>query len=89
MEDDWLTLLLSVSVALIYVADRTSFWLKEQKQFDPWSFGILNFLALAGGIVTSSRGEKDLGFLNREQTDEWKGWMQSKLANSSRGRDLT
>lgn len=58
------------------MADRTSFWLKEQKQFDPWTFAFLNLLCLVAGLATMKRADKDLGFLNREQTDEWKGWMQ-------------
>jgi hypothetical protein len=69
--------IMSGAVALMYVADRTGFWFKEQKQFDPWFFGLLSFLALLVGLATVKRADKDLGFLNREQTDEWKGWMQS------------
>jgi hypothetical protein len=69
--------IMSGAVALMYVADRTSFWFKEQKQFDPWFFGSSSVLALLVGLATVKRADKDLGFLNREQTDEWKGWMQS------------
>ena len=69
--------IVSGAVALMYIADRTGFWFKEQKQFDPWFFGALSALALLAGLGTVKRADKDLGFLNREQTDEWKGWMQS------------
>jgi hypothetical protein len=69
--------IMSGAMALVYVADRTSFWFKEQKQFDPWFFGSLSVLALLTGLGTVKRADKDLGFLNREQTEEWKGWMQS------------
>ena len=65
------------SIILIYLSDRTSMFNKEQKQFDKLQFATLNLLALIAGIwsaVTSEKG--DLGLLNREQTDEWKGWMQ-------------
>ncbi|KAH9937209.1 Cas1p-domain-containing protein [Fomitopsis serialis] len=67
---------LSVAAALIYLADRTGIWLKEQKQFSPWVFAFLSLLSLAVGLCTMQQADKDLGFLNREQTDEWKGWMQ-------------
>ncbi|EGG08914.1 uncharacterized protein MELLADRAFT_22930, partial [Melampsora larici-populina 98AG31] len=65
------------SIVLIFLADRTTFFNKEQKQFNGWWFGLLNLLGLAVGILTSQVSDKgDLGLLNREQTDEWKGWMQ-------------
>ena len=70
--------IMSGAVALMYTADRTGFWFKEQKQFDPWFFASLCIMALLAGLGTVKRADKDLGFLNREQTDEWKGWMQSK-----------
>ena len=75
-------LVVSFAAAIIYIADRTGYWLKEQKQFEPWTFAFLMFLSLSLGLVTVTRGDKDLGFLNREQTDEWKGWMQSKVVLS-------
>ncbi|KDQ63480.1 hypothetical protein JAAARDRAFT_29500 [Jaapia argillacea MUCL 33604] len=68
--------IISASLGLIYLADRTGFWLKEQKQFDPWAFASLSIASLGVGLATVKRSDKDLGFLNREQTDEWKGWMQ-------------
>lgn len=71
-------LVISASVALIYIADRSGFWLKEQKQFNPWTFAFLSILSLGVGLLTMKRADKDLGFLNRDQTDEWKGWMQSE-----------
>ena len=77
-------LIVSASVAVIYVADRTGFWLKEHKQFSPWTFAFLCLLSLAAGLVTVKRVDSDQGILNREQTDEWKGWMQSERSPSSR-----
>ncbi len=71
---------ISMAILLIYTADRTAFWVKEQKQFDPWTFGFLCILSLAIGLLTLERGETDMGFLNREQTDEWKGWMQGSFS---------
>ncbi|KAF8529445.1 O-acetyltransferase [Gautieria morchelliformis] len=65
-----------MAVFLIFVADRTPIWLKEQKQYDPWVFGSWIIFVLVTGLLAMKRADKDLGFLNREQTDEWKGWMQ-------------
>ena len=81
-----------VAIWLCRVADRTGehcsyaetliehwvdLWLKAQKQFDPWGFAALTILAIIACMVTVKKGSKDMGILNREQTDEWKGWMQS------------
>ncbi|KAF9481030.1 Cas1p-domain-containing protein [Pholiota conissans] len=69
-------LIVSAAIALIFIADRTGFWLKEQKHFNAWAFGSLSLLSLFVGFLTVDKEEADKGFLNREQTDEWKGWMQ-------------
>ena len=70
---------ISASIAVIYLADRSGFWLKEQKQFNPYTFSFLCLLSLTVGLLTVKQAESDLGFLNRDQTDEWKGWMQSEF----------
>ncbi|CCM04188.1 uncharacterized protein FIBRA_06354 [Fibroporia radiculosa] len=75
-EPEMPAVVLSVVAALIYISDRTGFWLKEQKQFSPWIFTFLSVLSLIVGLLTVRQADNDLGFLNREQTDEWKGWMQ-------------
>lgn len=75
-KDQRTALVISAVVALTYLADRTGLWLKEQKTWSPLTFASLCLAALAVGLVTLKRGGKDLGVLNREQTDEWKGWMQ-------------
>ncbi|KZT61315.1 Cas1p-domain-containing protein [Calocera cornea HHB12733] len=65
-----------LAILLAFLADRTPLWDKEQKQFDAWQFGGFLVLFLVLGLGTMHRGDKDMGFLNRDQTDEWKGWMQ-------------
>lgn len=69
-------LVFSVVLATVFFADRTGIWLKEQKHFDGLNFTLLCLGALLYGLATVKRSDKDLGFLNRDQTDEWKGWMQ-------------
>lgn len=79
-------------IGLNFLADRTSIWLKEQKQFDSWVFAGLCLVSLIVGLGTTHNLDKDMGFLSRQQTDEWKGWMQSVYPSyvlSSRGCQLT
>lgn len=67
----------SLAMLLIFLGDRTPLFLRSSKQYDGLQMAILTLLATAAGLATLKFSEKgDLGFLNREQTDEWKGWMQ-------------
>lgn len=60
----------------MYFCDRTSLFLKVQKQFDFWQYTIAMILAAVLGASTLKKPEKDLGFLNRDQTDEVSGAIQ-------------
>ncbi|KAF7727049.1 hypothetical protein EC973_008096 [Apophysomyces ossiformis] len=61
----------------MYFGDRTQLFGKAQKQFEPLAFTFLMILVLGAGLLTLKvKKEGDQGFLNRHQTDEWKGWMQ-------------
>ncbi|KAI7856938.1 10 TM acyl transferase domain found in Cas1p-domain-containing protein [Circinella umbellata] len=66
-----------LGVIYMYFGDRTQLFGKAQKDFDAIVFGALLFISLVAGILTLKvKKEGDQGFLNRDQTDEWKGWMQ-------------
>ncbi|KAI8365357.1 10 TM acyl transferase domain found in Cas1p-domain-containing protein [Radiomyces spectabilis] len=66
-----------LGVIYMYFGDRTHIFAKAHKHFDPFQFGILmTAVAVAGVATLRIKKEKDKGFLNRDQTDEWKGWMQ-------------
>ncbi|CEP09070.1 hypothetical protein [Parasitella parasitica] len=72
-----------LSVIYMYLGDRTQLFGKIFKQFDSGTFTILISLMIFLGAVTldsnhitHSEKNNDAGFLNRDQTDEWKGWMQ-------------
>ncbi|KAF9359703.1 hypothetical protein BGX26_011651 [Mortierella sp. AD094] len=66
----------AAAVVYMYYADRTSLFDKGNKIFSWSTFTSLMFLSIVAGAVTLKRSEKDQPFLNRDQTDEWKGWMQ-------------
>ncbi|KAF5312144.1 hypothetical protein D9619_003453 [Psilocybe cf. subviscida] len=68
--------IISIALVLIFTADRTGVWLKEHKQYDVPTFALLLLVSLGVGLATTKRADSDMGFLNRDQTDEWKGWMQ-------------
>lgn len=74
-----------------FCADRTSLFNKLHKKHDPRDFYALNLIIFAFGILTirrvvkpvrntrqGSKGE-DQPILSRDQTDEWKGWMQALI----------
>lgn len=56
-------------------SDRSPLFLKIDKVFSWQPFGFLMALVVAGGLGTLTV-QKDSSFLNRHQTEEWKGWMQ-------------
>ncbi|XP_034250160.1 N-acetylneuraminate 9-O-acetyltransferase isoform X2 [Thrips palmi] len=66
---------LGLIMIFFYVCDRTSFFMKENKYYSPLSFWLpLAYMVVLGLFFTEdSRYTK---VLHREQTDEWKGWMQ-------------
>ncbi|KAJ1568343.1 hypothetical protein HK405_002836 [Cladochytrium tenue] len=65
-----------VVLAACFVADRTALYAKRGKLFDGAEFWALNALWVVPGLATVRMDERGRGFLNRCQTDEWKGWMQ-------------
>ncbi|KAG9322670.1 hypothetical protein KVV02_007937 [Mortierella alpina] len=69
-------LIVAASVVYMYYADRTSLFAKGNKMFSASSFASLTFLSIAAGCLTLKKADKEQPFLSRDQTDEWKGWMQ-------------
>ncbi|KAG0312534.1 hypothetical protein BGZ99_009453 [Dissophora globulifera] len=68
--------IIGAAVVCMYCADRTSLISKGNKIFSASSFTFLIFLSIMAGLVTLKQAEVDQPFLSRDQTDEWKGWMQ-------------
>ncbi|GJJ76669.1 N-acetylneuraminate 9-O-acetyltransferase [Entomortierella parvispora] len=64
------------SILYMYYSDRTTLFAKIGKAYSTPTFMFLCFLSLVAGLATLKRAEKDQPFLSRDQTDEWKGWMQ-------------
>ena len=75
-----------------YLADRTQLFNKSQKQYSSREFMALNAITVGLGALSMRRSATtsmrrgntydlvpkvvDQPFLSRDQTDEWKGWMQ-------------
>ncbi|KAK7590435.1 hypothetical protein V9T40_002048 [Parthenolecanium corni] len=66
---------LSLIMSFFYLCDRTNFFMKENKYYSSISFFLpLGYVFILGLFFTEdSRYTK---VMNRDQTDEWKGWMQ-------------
>ena len=85
-------LVLGLTLSYCYLADRTQVFNKVQKQYVSLEFTglfvitfLLGILSIRGPMPTSTlaaaavgmnQKQSDQGFLSRDQTDEWKGWMQ-------------
>ena len=63
-----------------FIADRTSALVPEEKEYvrDRFAFVFLALILVAGW--TSTAKVKTAVLLNRQQTEEWKGWMQARTA---------
>lgn len=69
-------LTMGLVVILCWYCDRTNIFDKEQKQTEASQFFIGMGILILASLYTLQTSDKDLAFLNRDQTDEWKGWMQ-------------
>ncbi|XP_064204331.1 N-acetylneuraminate 9-O-acetyltransferase isoform X1 [Anguilla rostrata] len=62
-------------MAYFYLCDRADVFMKEHKFYTHSTFFIPLIYMFVLGIFYSENS-KEAKLLNREQTDEWKGWMQ-------------
>ncbi|CAF4926844.1 unnamed protein product [Pieris macdunnoughi] len=69
---------LGMIMAYFYLCDRTNFFMKENKYYSEWSFWLPVGYVFALGLffTDESKSTSHSRVLHREQTDEWKGWMQ-------------
>jgi N-acetylneuraminate 9-O-acetyltransferase len=80
--------LFGLVVCFCFYTDRTQIFEKSQKLFRQRQFLMACLVALALGLISIRRSKSpisrrsspltiyDQGFLSRNQSDEWKGWMQ-------------
>eukprot|EP00072_Mus_musculus_P036105 XP_006505093.1 PREDICTED: CAS1 domain-containing protein 1 isoform X2 [Mus musculus] len=66
---------LGLIMAYFYMCDRANLFMKENKFYTHSSFFIPIIYILVLGVFYNEN-TKETKVLNREQTDEWKGWMQ-------------
>ena len=82
-------LVIGLSLSYCFYTDRTHLFNKLHKQFSYNDFNALWLTTLGLGVLSVRRSEgprnpksfatseqSDQHFLSRDQTDEWKGWMQ-------------
>ncbi|RPA71875.1 Cas1p-domain-containing protein [Ascobolus immersus RN42] len=73
---------IGLAVVYCFYADRTQIFGKSHKQFKTGQFTLLSLIVIIIGFASAIRSSgagrygSDEVFLNRDQTDEWKGWMQ-------------
>ncbi|CAG5891103.1 unnamed protein product [Menidia menidia] len=66
---------MGIIMGYFFLCDRADVFMKEQKFYTHSTFFIpLVYIFVLG--VFYSENSKETKLLNREQTDEWKGWMQ-------------
>ena len=84
---------LALVLSYAFFADRTRLFNKLHKTHDVQDFAILSLVTFALGILSIRRSTKpmrnttasprqepaDQPILSRDQTDEWKGWMQTLI----------
>ncbi|ORX99651.1 Cas1p-domain-containing protein [Basidiobolus meristosporus CBS 931.73] len=71
----WALVTFGISILYLFLCDRTALFGKVHKMFSGITFTVLTLLTLLVAYCTLQEKE-DSSFLNRFQTDEWKGWMQ-------------
>ncbi|KAK9287963.1 hypothetical protein L1049_016408 [Liquidambar formosana] len=73
-----------ILLAYYYLCDRTNFFGESKKSYNRDLFLFLYFLLIIVSAITSFKihhdkspfSGKSILYLNRHQTEEWKGWMQ-------------
>lgn len=72
---------LAAILAYVYLCDRTSIFAKGKKiPSTLYYVGVNGVILLAAfASVRKSKGRVAGTFLNRDQTEEWKGWMQTQF----------
>ncbi|KAL5006102.1 hypothetical protein ScPMuIL_017260 [Solemya velum] len=66
---------LGVIMAYIFLCDRTNFFMKENKYYTHVNFFLPFAYVMVLGFFFTENTDK-VTVLHRDQTDEWKGWMQ-------------
>ncbi|XP_067685782.1 N-acetylneuraminate 9-O-acetyltransferase-like isoform X1 [Haliotis asinina] len=66
---------LGVIMAYFYLCDRTNFFMKENKYYTHVNFFLPFAYVMILGFFFTEKTDKT-AVLHRDQTDEWKGWMQ-------------
>jgi hypothetical protein len=77
---------LGLILCFAFLVEHTDIVPSVKKEYDVDFFWFLAILLLLASIftITKSRGNADI--LNRDQTEEWKGWMQFLFLRKRRNR---